>query len=117
MSRRVLDSNESKFKAQHVDDDHYLHYLLAYIHLNPVKTINHDDWESKKIKNKETAKEFLDRYDFSSYHHYIGQPKSHNNLLSVDNFPDYFRTTKDFDDFLTSWINFDDEDAIVKVRP
>jgi len=108
---------ESKFKAQHVDNDHYLHYLLAYIHLNPVKIIDRDDWESKKIKNKGTAKEFLGHYDFSSYHHYLGQPKSHNILLSVANFPDYFRTTKDFDGFISEWINFGDEDTVVKVEP
>src|SRR3989344_231390 len=98
---------ESTFKAQHIDNDHYLHYLLAYIHLNPVKTISHDDWENKIIKNKATAREFLDRYDFSSYHHYIGQSKYHNNLLSIANFPDYFKTVKDFDHFINEWINFD----------
>ena len=107
---------ESTFKAQHIDNDHYLHYLLAYIHLNPVKTISHDDWEIKKIKNKDRAKKFLDHYDFSSYHHYIGQLKSHNILLTVDNFPDYFRTDKDFDDSINEWINFDDN-SIVKAKP
>ena len=100
---------ESTFKARHVDDDHYLHYLLAYIHLNPIKTISPDDWESKMIKNKKTAKDFLGHYDFSSYHHYVGQPRSHNQLLSAANFPDYFKTIRDFDDFINEWINFDED--------
>ena len=30
---------ESNFKAQHANDDNYLKYLFAYIHLNPVKNI------------------------------------------------------------------------------
>lgn len=107
---------ESTFKARHVDDDRYLNYLFAYIHLNPVKTLDPKDWESKTIRNKDTAKEFLNGYEYSSYHHYIGAPRAHNKILSLGNFPDYFQNNKDFDDFLTLWINFNDE-PIVKVKP
>ena len=107
---------ESTFKARHVDNDHYLNYLLAYIHLNPVKTVDPKDWETKTIRNRDTAKEFLNSYDFSSYHAYIGFPVSHNKILSLANFPNYFQKHKDFNDFLTTWINFDD-DTVVKVKP
>ncbi|MBI2097571.1 MAG: transposase [Candidatus Vogelbacteria bacterium] len=104
---------ESTFKAQHVDNDRYLNYLLAYIHLNPVKTVDPKDWEGKTIRNKETAKEFLNGYEYSSYHYYTGLPRSHNKILTPDDFPNYFQSRKDFDDFLNLWINFDD--AIVEV--
>ena len=103
---------ESTFKAKHVDDDRYLNYLLAYIHLNPVKTIDPKDWENKTIRNKDTAKEFLNGYEYSSYHHYIGAARPHNQILSLNDFPDYFQSHKDFDNFLDSWINFDDTDAV-----
>ncbi len=98
---------ESTFKARHVDNDRYLNYLLAYIHLNPVKMVDPKDWESKTIRNKDTAREFLNNYEYSSYHAYAGFPRSHNKILSLHNFPNYFQSHKDFDDFLTSWINFD----------
>jgi putative transposase len=105
---------ESTFKAQHVDNDRYLNYLLAYIHLNPVKMIDPKDWASKIIRNKNTALDFLNSYEYSSYHAYTGSSRSHNKILSLHNFPDYFKTTKDFDDFIKEWINFD-EDPTVKV--
>jgi len=50
-----------------------------------------------------------------SYHHYVGATRPHNKILSLANFPDYFQTSKDFDDFISEWINFDDPIAIVKV--
>ena len=93
-----------------MDNDPYLNYLLAYIHLNPVKTVDPKDWESKMIRNKDTAREFLNSYEFSSYHTYVGSPRSHNKILSLANFPSYFQNRKDFADFLTTWINFDDQE-------
>ena len=101
---------ESRFKARHVDNDRYLNYLLAYIHLNPVKIVDPKDWESKTIRNKAAAKKFLNDYEYSSYHHYTGSPRTHNNLLSTNAFPDYFNKHQSFDDFLDEWLT-------VKVEP
>ena len=109
---------ESTFKARHVDDDRYLNYLLAYIHLNPVKTVDPKDWESKTIRNKDTAREFLNNYEYSSYHAYRGSPRPHNKILTRSNFPDYFQGRKDFSHFIDEWINFDDDDdSHVKAKP
>jgi putative transposase len=109
---------ESRFKAQHVDNDPYLKYLFAYVHLNPIKTTDPDDWERKVIRNKNQAREFLSRYDYSSYHHFINQPKPHNIILSPSAFPQYFQTKADnFDQFIDDWINFDDENIHGKDGP
>lgn len=101
---------EGTFKARHVEDDNYLHYLFAYIHLNPIKIHNPVDWENKIIKNKDKAKSFLASYDYSSFHHYVGDPRAHNKILSDDAFPEYFEEKKDFEHFLDQWINFSDDE-------
>jgi len=57
---------ERPFKARHINDDDYLNYLLAYIHLNPIKIKDPDSWSGKRIKNPKLADDFLNNYRFSS---------------------------------------------------
>ena len=70
---------ESSFKSIHVNNDNHLRYLLAYIHLNPIKIIE-PTWKEKGISNKSKAKEFLKQYRHSSFSDYSGEkemnPKS-----------------------------------------
>ena len=42
---------QGTFKAKHIDNDRYLKYLYAYIHLNPAKMVD-DGWKNRKITNK-----------------------------------------------------------------
>lgn len=54
---RVGSLFQGRFQAKWIDNDSYLHHLVQYIHLNPVKAelvANPEDWE------------------FSSYHEYAG---------------------------------------------
>jgi len=107
------------FKAKIVDDDRYMRYLFAYIHLNPIKIADPDGWGGKKIKNKEKASDFLEKYRFSSYQFYQGQKRPEDSILEISEFPKYFVGEADFGRFLNEWINFDDIDIspTVKVSP
>lgn len=99
---------EGTFKATHVDNDEYLKYLFAYIHLNPVKINDPTGWKNKTILHPETAREFLAGYEYSSYPYYTGRSRPSDSILNHQVFPDYFRTAKDFNDFINEWINFGD---------
>ena len=98
---------ESVFQSSHVDSDEYLQYLFAYIHLNPVKIIQHD-WKEKGIKDFEWAKMFLHDYAFSSYKDYSGEVRSESKILTKNNFPDYFESCQEFNDFIGYWLDYSD---------
>lgn len=97
---------DSVFKAEHADDDNYLKYLYAYIHLNPISLIE-KKWKEKIIEDKVQAKKFLSKYSYSSYLDYRGVKREENSILNISAFPEYFETATDFDSMIDEWINFD----------
>ena len=97
---------ESTFKATHIDNDAYLKYLFAYIHLNPVKINDPSGWKNKTIRRPETAKEFLTNYEYSSYPYYSGRARPSDSILNPKAFPDYFNKVSEFADFIKDWIDY-----------
>ncbi len=75
---------EGRFKAKHVFEDSYLEYLLAYIHLNPVKIKDEEGWNGKSIPDLARAKEFLEDYRFSSYLFFLGQDRPENSIFNIE---------------------------------
>lgn len=96
---------EGIFKATHADNDEYLKYLFAYIHLNPVKIIE-PEWKEAGINNKEKVSIFLKEYEFSSYLDYLGIERSESLILNKKAFPEYFLSPKDFNDTMDDWLSF-----------
>jgi len=96
---------EGVFKATHVDNDEYLKYLFAYIHLNPVKLID-PEWKEKGISDVEKTKEQLNSYKYSSYQDYIGRNREESVVLNKSAFPEYFADFKEFDDFINEWLTY-----------
>lgn len=96
---------QGPFKAELVDNDEYLKYLFAYIHLNPVKLIE-PAWRDQGIKNFKKAKEFLDNYRWSSYPAYVNGEEN-NPLLNKKSFPEYFCGTKEFKNFIEEWLKYE----------
>ncbi len=99
---------EGKFKAQHASDDSYLKYLFAYIHLNPVKIHDSENWEKKLVPNPDQAKKFLNDYRFSSYQHYIGANRPEDVILNRAVFPDYFQKPGEFAVWIDDWANYNE---------
>lgn len=95
---------QGRFKAELADKDSYLEYLLAYIHLNPIKLIE-PDWKEKGIKNLRHANEFLDNYKWSSYPFYTGK-KQNDPILNIKEFPDYFGNFQEFKTFINEWLDY-----------
>ncbi len=95
------------FKAEHADDDVYLRYLYAYIHLNPVKISDPEAWAGKRIDDPQEAKKFLSSYRYSSYQFYNhgnGGSRIEDGILSPSLFPEYFSEERDFADFINDWM-------------
>lgn len=94
------------FKARHLDYDQYLKYQFAYIHLNPISIVD-NGWKDKKLENKKKAKDFLEKYEYSSYIDYLGMDRPEKIILNREAFPEYFENTNDFKDMMEEWMTFD----------
>lgn len=79
---------QGKFKSEHVGDDRYLKYLLAYIHLNP-----------KKIADPS-------RYAYSSYMDFLGNSRPHGSILNPKALPAYFPTPQQFTAEMDEWLSY-----------
>lgn len=98
---------ERPFKARHINDDDYLNYLLAYIHLNPIKIKDPDSWSGKRIKNPKLADDFLNNYRFSSYSFYCAEDRPENPIIQKNIFPESSLKPDDFKELIKNWVNFD----------
>lgn len=96
---------QGKFKATHADEDEYLKYLIAYIHLNPVKLFD-SKWKENGIFDRKRAEEYLMHYHQSSYLDYLGLKRQENVILSKNVLPDYFTSGTDFKTMVTAWLSY-----------
>lgn len=76
---------QDRFNAVHIVDDRQLQVALVYDWTNPIALIK-AGWKEKGIKNLDKAKEFLEKYKWSSYQDCIG----------IKNFPSIIEVEKDF---------------------
>jgi len=97
---------QGNFKAFHANDDEYLKYLFSYIHLNPIKLID-PAWKDKKVTNIKKAKEFLQKYKYSSYIDYIGINREENLILNKEETPEYFEDKKEFKEMTHEWLSYE----------
>ncbi len=108
---------QGSFKAQFVDNDRYLEYLYAYIHLNPLKLLS-KDWRRSDILSLLDNKRFLSEYQFSSYLDFsLSLPREEALILSKEEFPEYFTSNHDFTYFIESFISQQDNFAISGGEP
>jgi len=96
---------QGPFKAQHVDNDRYLKYLFAYIHLNPISLVE-KNWKENGLSDPAKAKSFLRCQEFSSYSDYMGDLRNEGKILSMNNFPKYFEYANSFEKYLDLWTNY-----------
>jgi len=101
---------QGRYKSQHVTEDTHLKYLFAYIHLNPLKLIE-PAWKDHRVINMVEAKKYISTYNHSSYLSYIDASREENILLSKTEFPEYFSNKKNFEDFHTDFLSFQDTDT------
>lgn len=96
---------QGTFKAEHVDNDEYLKYLFAYIHLNPVKLID-PKWKENGIKDRVGAKKYLKDYRYSSYVDHLGEQREESAILAPEEFPGYFEGKNEFQEYIEDWLTY-----------
>ncbi len=93
---------QGTYKSSHVDDDEYLRYLYAYIHLNPAKLLT-DEWRKASAEELRQLGSKILAYPYSSAGEYnlgkfvISNPKP---------FPQYFTKTRDMRAHLQFWMKY-----------
>ncbi len=101
---------QGKFKATHVADDRYLKYLIAYIHLNPVKIFD-PKWKEGGIRDRAGAETFLENYRYSSFLDYWKkESRPERFILTKDSLPAYFENGNDFRKAITEWLSYNDSE-------
>lgn len=81
---------EGKFKSRHIGEENYFNYIFSYVHLNPIKLIQ-KDWKENGIRDENRAKEFLEKYKYSSFQDYFGLERRQERIINRDDIPDYCR--------------------------
>lgn len=83
-------------------DDNYMKQLFGYIHINPLE-IKFPQWKEQINKNSVEMEKFLQSYPYSSYPDYLGENRVEKSLIKSENFPDYFKDSKSFWDFVENY--------------
>ncbi len=96
---------EGAFKATHVEVDTHAKYLFSYIHLNPLKLLN-PKWKEDGIGDISLAKEFLKKYQWSSYPDYLDLERVQEKIISPKKFPPYFTDRNSMHKEIFEWISF-----------
>lgn len=96
---------QGKFKARDANEDRYLKYLIAYIHLNPISLIE-PKWKEVGVQDPSRCIRFLSSYPYSSYQDYCGIDRIENKLITKTVLPDYFESSKSFKETMTEWLNY-----------
>ena len=92
------------FKSVPVRGDQYLKHLFGYIHLNPLE-IRFHSWKEDIKRVPKNMSTFLDTYRYSSYLEYQGKKRVEGCIVTPGAFPFYFKNTKQFNDFITSYFS------------
>ena len=96
---------ESTFKSSYVNNDRYLKYLYAYIHLNPAKLID-KNWKEKRSKPINQLFKFVLDYQYSSMQEYLGTNIGlERTILNQTVFPGYFIRSLDHKEDLFEWLS------------
>ncbi|KKR76712.1 MAG: Transposase [Parcubacteria group bacterium GW2011_GWE2_40_8] len=93
------------FKSIHANDDNHLKYLLAYIHLNPVKMVD-PHWKENGISNKDKVDDFLKQYKYSSFIDYLGLERKEGLIIDKNVLPEYFDDTLELRKYLDFWLSY-----------
>ena len=98
---------EGRFKSKWIDNDIYLKYLYAYIHLNPLKL-----WSRVEVVSEPSIEEtlnYIESYKYSSLPSYLQVTRLENVIIDPKPFPDYFETSADHINELKDWLLYKEE--------
>lgn len=95
---------EGRFKVKHVNQENYFNYIFAYIHLNCIKLIQFD-WKKNGIRDIEKIKNYLKKFQHSSFQDYFGGKRKQEKIINKNILPDYVKKIHAGE--LFEWIRID----------
>ena len=81
------------FRSEHISNESQFMYIFSYIHLNPLSIID-KTWKAEGIKNKNKAKEFVEKYQYSSYQDFLGNNRPESVIIDFSLIPEYIKGMK-----------------------
>lgn len=94
---------QGKFKSTHANDDSYLKYLYAYIHMNPCKALS-PNWKTA-LPQTDKLIGYLNEYKYSSMIDFITpNSRPEYEILNVYEFPKYFTKNISHENFIKEWL-------------
>lgn len=81
------------FRSEHISSESQFMYIFSYVHLNPLSIIE-KKWKEEGVKNKKEVKEFLEKYQFSSYQDFLGIDRPEKVILDFSLIPEYIKEMK-----------------------
>ncbi len=96
------------FKSEHIDDDLYLKYIYAYIHLNPVKLEN-SKWQTQTKTFFLQLKKFIGKYPYSGLQEYLSKNFK---IVNPKPFPVNKKEIGDYSTMVDDFIEYKDDEHI-----
>lgn len=96
---------EGAFKSRHIGEENYFNYIFSYVHLNPIKLIQ-KNWKEEGIIDKNKSKDFLEKYEYSSFQDYFGKKRKQECVIDKNSIPEYCLCNHVKD--LFEWINIEE---------
>ncbi len=78
------------FRSQHIENESQYLWIFSYLHLNPVSIIDRK-WKEDGVKNKKEVREFLEKYQFSSYLDFLSKNRTESVILDFALIPEYIK--------------------------
>jgi len=76
--------------------------LFGYLHINPLE-IEFPNWKEQFNKSQGNMRKFIESYRYSSFLDFIGKDRIEKNLIRIENFPNYFKDSRSFQDFVENY--------------
>jgi putative transposase len=83
-------------------NDNYMRHLFGYLHINPLE-IEFPNWKEQFNKSQGNMRKFIESYRYSSFLDFIGKDRIEKNLIRIENFPNYFKDSRSFQDFVENY--------------
>lgn len=85
------------FRSEHISSESQYMYIFSYVHLNPL-SITYKNWKKEndiKNKDKKKAREFLEKYQYSSCQDFLGDNRLESIILDFSLVPEYIKKALD----------------------
>jgi len=96
---------QGTFKSEYIDNDVYLKYIYAYIHLNPAKLKN-SNWKTQSKSFLNQLKKFITEYQYSSLQEYISLDYK---IVNPKPFPVDKKDIIDYDSIINDFSEFPED--------